>query len=359
MKKTLTYDFVYQPLIDRIPIGLDEAHKQACAGDQVTIKSWYDIWLANYKSAVERFGDLGSKTVGKLYGINKYKPAVCLGSGPSLKDSIEALKMNKAMKTPILTISALHNFGYLEDEGVSADYYVSLDAGKIVLADVTESRKDPPETYWEKTKGKTLIAVAFSDPELFDKWQGEIYLFNASIPDQKFHEECQKIQVFNHVIASGGNAGSASVYIAKAIMGSYSIMMCGMDYCFDYDDKFHSYATHYDTPGQYVVHPDVYGVPRKTWQSYMNFKLYMDWLTQKIPGDWISCSGGLMGAYKEGNIRSFQYLPLEMALNRYFMAERIWLDKFEEGTGKLLERKEIKLEEVFADPKYPLSLTVY
>lgn len=358
MKRQLTYDFVYQQPIDA-PVPAQEMHKQACSGDTVTIKSWYDTWLSNYKAAVARFGDLGAKSFGKLYGINKFKPAIVLGSGPSLKNSIEALRMNKAMKTPVLTVSTLHNFGYLDDEGVHADYYVSLDAGKIVIADVAEGRKQTPEYYWEQTKGKTLIAVAFSDPELFDKWQGDIYLFNASIPDEKFHKECQGVQEFTHVISSGGNAGSAAVYVAKAVMGSYTIMMCGLDFCFDYDDKFHSYDTHYDTPGQYVMHPDCYGIPRKTWQSYMNFAMYMNWLVQKIPGDWINCSEGVMGSFREGNLRAFTFLPLEQALNRFFMAERVWLDRIDNETGQIVERKEIKLEEVFSDPKYPVTLTVY
>lgn len=365
MKKTITYDFVYQPFVESSPIPVSDLHKNACSGDTVTVNTWYDTWLKNYKSCVERFGDLGEKTVGKLYGINKYKPAIVLASGPSLKDCIEGLKINKSMQDPILSVSTLHNFGYLQDQSdecgvnIHADYYVSLDAGKIVLGDVTEGRKHPPEYYWEKTKDKKLIAVSFSDPELFEKWQGEVYLFNASIPDVKFQKEANDIQLFSHVLSSGGNAGGTAVYVAKAVFGSYSIMMCGLDFCFDYDDTFHSYATHYDKLGQYLFHTDCFGVQRKTWGSYMNFKFYMDWLSQTIPGDWINCSSGLLGAYREGNLRSFTYLPLEAALNRFFMAERVWLDKFEEGSGKLLDRKEIKLKDVFADPKYPLNLTVY
>lgn len=338
---------------------LDQVHERACTGDKVTIDTWRDTWLKNYKAAVEKFGNLYEKSAGKLYGINRHKPAICLASGPSLKDSIAALKMNKASKWPIMTVSTLHNYGYLEDEDVHADYYISLDSGSIVMDDVSESRNHDSDYYWNTTKGKTLIAFAASPPELFEKWQGEIYLFNCLLPEEKIRNDLKAIQNFNMYFSSGGNAGGSLIYFAKAVCASYSVMLCGYDFCFDYDDKFHSYPTkNYDKTGQFVMHPDIYGVPRKCFPSYINFKMFLDWMVNKIPGDWINCSGGILGSYMGGNIKQFQYMSLEIALNRFMLTERVWLDKTDDS-GALLERKEVRVDELLGKPDFPYEMTVY
>jgi hypothetical protein len=158
MLKTIEIDLIYQPLIDGPPQSQDQLYSQACSGDEVTVNTWREIWLRNYKAAKERFGSFGDKSIGQLHGINLNKPAIVLGSGPSLKENIDALKDNAQMKNPVLTVSCLHNFGYLEDEGIHADYYLSLDSGPIVVSDVSEGRKEKAEHYWEKTKGKKLLA---------------------------------------------------------------------------------------------------------------------------------------------------------------------------------------------------------
>lgn len=346
MLRNLNIDLIYQPTIDAPPAEVGNLRQRAAGGDKVTCDSWRDTWIKNFKLAKERFGNLGEKSFGQLQGINRHKPCIVIGSGPSLKQSLEALKENKTKKYPVMSISALHNFGYLEDNDCHADYYLSLDSGGIVIDDVSESRNHDAGFYWEKTKGKKLIAYVSSDPKLFDLWQGEIYLFNCLIPDDHIRKEYLNTENFTHYISAGGNAGGACMYTAKAIFGSSEIIYVGMDFCFDYDNTFHTYKTHYDNVGEIVLVHDVYGNMRKTWPSYLSFKFFLDDVAMKIPGKWTNCSEGILGAYTGGNIKHFEYKPLKDALVPYWMSEEVWWDVFD-AQGSKLSREKIDLEDFF------------
>lgn len=359
MLRTIEMDLVYQPAIDGPPPTAGNLYQNACRGDEATVNAWRDIWIQNTRAAKERFGSFGDKSIGKLHGINRFKPAIIIGSGPSLKNSIEALRENAQSPYPVMTVSCLHNFGYFQDEGFHADYYLSLDSGKIVVDDVFEGRKEAPEHYWEATKGKTLLATVASDPSLFEKWQGDIYLFSSLIPDHYVKTELDNIERFAHFISAGGNALGGCLYVAKAIFGSDVIHIVGGDFCFDYNNTFHAYKTHYDTPGQYVVWPDVYGNMRKTWASYLNFKFWFDHIACTIPGRWISCSEGLLGAYREGNIRQFQYMSLKDALVPYSMTHRIYLERKDLATKQTIERTPIDLKDLFSNPAYEADIVVF
>lgn len=358
MLKKLEIDLTYQRIIQGPPQNPQGLHAQAASSDDITVKTWKDTWIKNYELAKARFGSFADKSIGKLYGMNRFKPAIICGSGPSLKNSVEALKQNAAQDHPVLTISCLHNFGFFEDEGFHADYYLSLDSGKIVVGDVTESRKENADYYWEKTKGKKLLATVASDPELFDKWQGEIYLFNSLIPDEEIRKKYDEIERFSHYVSAGGNALGGCLYVAKAIFGSDVVMLVGADFCFDYNNQFHSYQTHYDSLGQYVMWPDVFGIPRKTWQSYLNFKFWFDWMACTVPGRYVNCSEGLMGAYPEGNIQQFQYMPLKDALLPYRIHQQVIRQTVNEA-GELQGEGPVRWKEIFADSKYAEDVLLF
>lgn len=361
MLKNIEIDLTYQPYIDQPPHSVDQLHEKACTSDKTTVDHWRETWLTNYKAAKDNFGSFQDKAMGQLYGINKHKPAIVIGSGPSLSGAIPALKRNAALDSPITTISCLHNFGYFEDEGVHADYYLSLDSGGVVIDDVSESRNKDGNFYWEATKGKTLLAYISSDPRLWDLWQGDIYLFNCLVPDPGIREEYEKVEKMTHYVSSGGNALGGCMYVAKAVMGSAKIIYVGADFCFSYNNQFHAYKTHYDTPGNVVLHSDVYGIPRKTWPSYLNFKFWFDKIAMTVPGEWVNASEGLLGAYLGGNLRHFQYMDLDMALVPYKISETVTQVDTELKGNKYEEsgRTALNLKEYFGTSQYEKDLTLF
>lgn len=352
MLKNINIDLIYQPLINEPPLTVDQLHANSCAADGATIEHWEQTWYKNIRANKERLGSFADYSIGKLFNKNKYKPAIVIGSGPSLGESLEGLKLNQSLQEPLLTVSCLHNFGYLLDNGIKADYYLSLDAGEIVLSDVYEGREHPPEHYWEQTAGSTLLAYTGSDPRLLENWKGPIYVFNSLIPSQRVRDAVDAIEKFTHYVSSGGNALGACMYVAKAIMGSPTIMYVGADFCFSYENKFHSYSTHYDNLGHYVMHPDVFGMPRKTWQSYLNFKYWFDKIAMVVPGEWINCSYGLLGSYLGGNIRHFKYMPLETAIVPYKNAEYVNIVKDE-------TKSKLDLAEFFGDTAYSENIVLF
>ena len=326
----------YQPYIFRPPVASNNLYQSAVANDGVTIERWRKTWTDNITANKEFFGSFKDHSLGHLYGKHLYKPAIVVGSGPSLKFNIDKLKDRGAV--PL--ISCLHNFHYMEDKGVPADYYVSLDAGPVVVGEISEGGDKSPEEYWELTKDRTLIAFIGSDPELFKKWQGTIYLYNAPVPDQEYEKEIDEIEPFRLVVSSGGNVLGASMYIAKAFFGCSTIIFMGADFSFGYDRKFHSWNSSYDEKmGHCVPIFDVFGNKVPTWQSYANFKSWFDWVTINIPGQYINCTeGGCLGSYPEGNLHSIKQMDLDKCLDMLHMYRHIkdQVEKPEEAQRKII-----------------------
>lgn len=350
MFKNIDIDLTYQPFIDHPPLNPTQLHEKACFADGATIDHWRETWVKNIQTNASEF-DVLDNHLGKLWNVNKYKPCIVVGSGPSLKWSLDGLRLNQSLDQPLTTISCLHNIGYMKDEGINIGYYLSLDAGDIVLKDMFEGRLK--DDYFEDTVNDTLLTYVGSPPELLRRWKGKIIFFNTLIPDADLRDELDKICPLNVHVSTGGNALGACAYIAKAVFGSPTIMIVGGDYCFSYGNEFHSYKTDYDKLGNYVCHPDVFGVPRKTWMSYLNFKYWMDKVAMTVPGEWISCSFGTLGAYLGGNLKCFKYMPLEEALIPYKITERVEL------VSNKGEKSKLDLKELFLDANFSQKVTLF
>ena len=323
MPRTAEITLDYQNYIDGPPIRKEQLHSNACSNDAVTIKSWYQTWVDNIKANKETLGSFADHSVGALHGLHKYGTALCVGSGPSLGYNAKHL----ANKGSLPVVSCLHNFHFLEDQGIGADFYVSLDAGEVVLEEVSEGGAKTEDEYWDLTKDRTLVAYIGSNPDLIKKWQGKVYVYNAPVPDKGYVDAVNSVETFSVYMSNGGNVLGASLYFAKAILGVDRVGMLGADFCFGYDKKsFHPWKSKYDDKlGSIVPMTDVFGIKVPSWPSYRNFKYFFDYLSLQIPGNWmVNCSeGGCLGAYAEGNIRSITQMPLQEFLGQLNMSDDI------------------------------------
>ena len=299
----------YQPYLEAPPIRPKDLFNKATESDDATINSWRDTWIKNIKENKKEFGSFADRSIGQFFNSNKGKPCIIIGSGPSLKNNVKDLKD----KRDILSVSCLHNYHFLEDNGVPADFYITLDAGQVVIEEVFEGGQKDEEYYWESTKGKKLLAYIGSPTNLLKKWQGEIYFFNAPIPDEGLLKEMDAVELFNVFISNGGNVLGACLYFAKSFLGSQVIAFMGADFCFSYEKKFHPWDSKYDKKlGQTLRAVDVFGNTVHTWQSYHNFKGWFEYVAMSIPGIYFNCSeGGTLGAYYGGNLRSLIQMPLK------------------------------------------------
>lgn len=321
-KKTRTINCEYQPYLDTPPVSRQALRQQACANDEATVTAWREPWIKNAQINFLKFGSFRDRSLGKLWAKHRHSPAIVIGSGPSLKENIASLKANRG----IPVISCLHNFHFLEDNGVGADYYVTLDAGPVTIEEVSEGGTKTADEYWAMTKSRKLIAFISTAPELLEKWQGEIYFFNCPIPDESIMQEIERTtEIFRTYVSTGGNVFGASTYIAKAFFGCNPLIFMGADFSFSYTDKFHGWDSKYDKDlGTYVRMTDVYGNSVKSWLSYANFKSWFDWMAQTVPGIYLNCTeGGTFGAYPGGNIRHVIQMDLADCLAMYNMCDEI------------------------------------
>ncbi len=286
-----------------------QLHSAAAVNDDTTVAAWSKTWIDNIRTNRARVGSFADKGVGKLFGLHQGKACVVAGSGPSLKVNGHQLKERHGL--PL--ISCLHNFHFFEDRGVKPDFYVTLDAGEVVLEEVSEGGAMSPDEYWARTADHTLIAYVGTNPKLFEKWQGKVYWFNAALPFGETKRLADEAAEFFTFLGSGGNVFGAAFYFAKAIMGCMTTALIGADFSFDYANKFHGWDSKYDKElGQCIRVTDIYGVKRNTWQSYHGFKCWFEYVACTVPGVYFNCTeGGTLGAYPEGNIAQFSYMDLK------------------------------------------------
>lgn len=321
MVKNVEMNFEFKNRIPAPPASAHDMYAQACQNDKVTVDAWLPKWIANVKNTKAVFGSFKDRGLGKLFNSNKNKPCIVVGSGPSLKNNIEKLATIK----DITIISCLHNYHYMVDHDVKVDYYVSLDAGPVVIEEITEGGKKTPEEYIESTRDKTLIAFVGSHPSLWETWKGKVILYNCPVPSDEYRKASSEVEPFHTFVSTGGNVLGASTYIAKAILGSNPVIFVGADFSFSYTKKFHAWDSKYDADiGQAIRCVDVWGNSVLTWQSYYNFKIWFDWVAVNVPGIYINCTeGGLMGSYPEGNIEQIKQMTLDDVIWMYGMNEQM------------------------------------
>lgn len=305
-KKVRTAEIIleYSGYIDGPPMTSDEMWGRATGADKPTMDMWKDIWINNVTQNKKTYGSFAAKGLGKLWNKHLHQPVILAGSGPSLQKNGHLLKDRPE---GVLLISCLHNFHFMEDKEACVDYYVSLDAGPVTIEEVSEGGSKEESVYWEKTKDKTLICFIGTDPKLLEKWEGEVYFFNSPIPNEEIRNAISAQEVFNTHVSSGGHVLGAALHIAKGQLGCGTVIWVGADYSFSNVKKrtFHAWDSKYDADlGRCVVAVDCFGNRAITWASYMNFKIWTDYIVQRVPGTFInSTEGGILGAYREGNIK--------------------------------------------------------
>lgn len=312
----------YQPYIFEPPVNkVDDLYMQACRNDSTTINKWRDQWISNIRKNHETHGPFRDSSLGSKFGEFRHRPCILAGSGPSLKYNVHLLKERNGV--PL--ISCLHNFHFLEDHDAAPEYYVTLDAGPVTVEEVTEGGSQPEEWYWERTKDRTLIAFIGTHPSLLEKWQGQVLFYNAPVADDAYQEGVKGVEDFNLWVSNGGNVLGSCLYISKAILGSTTSIFVGADFSFGYDKRFHSWSSKYDANmGRVLPMTDVFGNRVAAWQSYANFKAWFDWVSMKVPGEYINCTeGGCFGAYQNGNLISVKQMDLAICLSRFEANEMI------------------------------------
>lgn len=203
-----------------------------------------NLWLPN---AIKN-SKLEYKDCRELHNSKIGKVAVLAAMGESLESNIDLLKANRD-KYEITTCDK--GFGVLLDHGIKADY--------VVLCDASIPFKWL-EKYVEDTKGVTLFATAYANPEWTHAWKGDKYFY---INKDAIETERKFIPIFGdkmRIMAAGSNVSNAMLIFwtgcdelsAANWSGYEKYLLVGYDY--SWTPKGNYYAWNNPTPKRFYMH---------------------------------------------------------------------------------------------------------
>lgn len=202
------------------------------------------VWLPNARTNAK----LEYKDCRELAGSKLGKVSVLAAMGASVEDNIEALKANRD-KYEITTCDK--GFGALLDKGIKADY--------VVLCDATIPFKWF-EKYQEESKGVSLLATAYANPEWTHAWKGDTYFY---INKDAIETERNFTPIFGdkmRIMAAGSNVSNAMLIFwtgcdekSAANWSNYEkFLLVGYDY--SWRPKGNYYAFNDPQPKKFYMH---------------------------------------------------------------------------------------------------------
>ena len=334
----------------RLDLVVDKAESEYWSktfegSNDITLYSWArNGWVENLRDNKKHFGYFHRDHSIKIY-VNEFvgKPMIFVGAGPSLELNIEALKLAKELKVPILCSS--HALMYLADYEIKPDFVIMLDAGKMWTDYLNAGKMDMTDV--------PLICDQVCDPEQLKTWKGPVVFFKSASPMEsniaKFVQmEMNRLVPPNEnasILDVGGHVAGAALSLMKGMFAVNTIIFCGADYCSAFDPekpgKFYPFekkidavvntenpdgtfsekpsAPHYD--GQIL---DIFGRPVFSNGSYLGFKNIMDASIKAAvvgtnPAEDFevinATEGGALGALKGGNLKYMSYMRLQDAIH--------------------------------------------
>lgn len=179
--------------------------------------TWIERWAAN--AAANYPVMKGSAGVSFLKNAAKGVPAIVVGIGPSLDDSILDLVRAPRHAVIIATDAALRP---LARHGIKPDIVLNFDC------------RDAQPTMWDSldTSPYVLLANSCTSPHTIAAWKGKAMFFNMAQSDDEF---CTNIlpSMFPYLgsLPNMGTVGNGAVYLAH-YMGCSAIIGVGMDLCY-------------------------------------------------------------------------------------------------------------------------------
>lgn len=179
--------------------------------------SWIERWAVN--AAANYPVIKGSMGVAFLKNAAKDVPAVVIGIGPSLDESIQDLKKAPRHAVIIATDAALRP---LLRHGIQPDIVLNFDA------------RDHQPTMWETidTSPYVLLANSVTSPHTIAAWKGSAMFFNMMQNDDEFASNVlPAMYPYLGQLPNMGTVGNGAIFLAYH-MGCKPIITVGMDLCF-------------------------------------------------------------------------------------------------------------------------------
>lgn len=199
-----------------------------------TVQKNIERWIRNFRHNLPVVWQSKS-----IVDLPPSKPtAVIVGNGQSLEKEKKWLKDFKG--TIIVCDSTWHKV----KDVCTPDYVVSADGGSHVPDFYVKAYEGVPNDTLKKTAG---IFATVIDPRVAQNFRGEMYWFNAEIPNDIMPNASQFMQAVSGVppVAFGGNIGSLGWLIARQTGAKY-IALIGWDMCWDKKSSVHHAKKQYN-----------------------------------------------------------------------------------------------------------------
>lgn len=183
--------------------------------NNATKEQWASAWEGHLLQNIKRLLNVPDLT--QCEGVLSGLPAVVVGAGPSLDDSLADLALvgNRA-----LVLSAASALGPLARAGAPAHFALALEA------------KDESRQFEGIQAGDTMLAAASSShPDNFVKWNGELGLFHLL-------DWLPSLSGAGRALPTGGHATSAAFSLAL-LWGCNPIILVGQDLAYT-DGRIHA-----------------------------------------------------------------------------------------------------------------------
>lgn len=156
-------------------------------------------------------------------GLPELLPAICshdgtfviAGSGPSLKDSLDGIRAEKALGRPLCAVKGAHDF--LLKNGIAPDVFLSIDP------------RDRRNNVQEISEDTVYLLASRCSPQLFDHLKDRHVMLWHAASGQDEQRLMAELGV-KYMIGGTSTSGLRAVNVAY-YMGYRKVVMFGMDSC--------------------------------------------------------------------------------------------------------------------------------
>jgi hypothetical protein len=253
-----------------------------------TTKVFYKEWCHNFKENSKKY-DFNEFSAMKVKNTEKGS-AYIIGASPSLKDDIEDLKGRETI------IASSHALKFLLNNGVTPKYVVEADP-MIDQAEYLNIGKTDI----------TLLTTVIAHPKVLDVWKGKVLFFcNAEIP------EAENVEA---IVSPVGNVVNTAYLLATA-MGFNRVVFVGNSLANNFLSK--DVTLHADgsedksrVKDRDMLTVDIHGCGIMTNPMMYAYKCWLDQASIEFKDiEHINVSGGILGAYYEGNLSTIKQMKL-------------------------------------------------
>ena len=306
-----------RPLIE-FPLTQEDLNRLFAPSNELTVRSWDDIWLRNIQRNLELYPKPYPATRLIVEEPNFHTMMVC-GAGWTLRKlKAHADKIPKSWGI----ICADRALGFLLDCGLEPNLVVTMDGDQLDQPHMQEAFKRLRYGY---PKVPTLVDLV-ACPTITHQLRRPYFFRSMTDEEAKSTKFLREYMAQNNMamdqLGHGGNVGSLCTIIAKYFYYARHVVLIGMNFSFVEGTRNKDTWEHREVDEdkhQTIDVSDMYGRPIRTMANLHNYRTWQEYFTHTNEDiEWINANdGGYLGVHNpEYNYNHYTYENLPQAIER-------------------------------------------